>query len=301
MEQTLLPPSQTRLTSMSIDSRFADQYFHGTADFSIRLPNTMRNVMRIALSSVELPAVAYVFSAKAGNTCFTVTHDGSGEVIDISEGNYTPEQLADAVSAALESYDIVCSYDPIANRFRLSNMGVTAVSLTLTCDDPLISPCAGPCKPGSNVANIRFWGLGYNMGFRTQTVVIPSGETVVACESPQIAPPPYMLLQVRCPDMLENTLHRTASGSFVPALAKLILRSGAYSTQFDDASDMVRKENVFPAPTSLTQLRVSLVDAYGRLVDMGDTDWSMTFEIMEIVSSCQYSELGRGLINAGRC
>jgi hypothetical protein len=93
--------------------------------------------------------------------------------------------------------------------------------------------------------------------------------------------------------MLENTIHRTAGGSFVQALAKLVLRSGAYKIQYDDAGNMLRKENVFQQPTSVSQFRVSLVDAYGELVEMGDTDWSMTFEVMEVVSSCQYSELNR--------
>ena len=80
-----------------------------------------------------------------------------------------------------------------------------------------------------------------------------------------------------------------------------MLRSGAYQIQYDDAGNLLRKENVFQQPVSLTQLRISLVDAYGNLVDMGDTDWSMTFEIMDIVSSCQYAELNRGRITAGRC
>jgi len=306
MEQSLLPPSQTRLTSMSIDSRFADQYYHGTSDFMIRLPSTMRNCMRIALSSIELPQVAYVFTAAAGNTCFSV----DGTVYDISEGTYTADQLASAITTVAAGA-LDCSYNSITNRFSLS--APVSASVILACPDPLASACAGPCPPSSVAAKTRYWGLGYNLGFRiTYDKVDAYGKTiydatqypitvdsvVTACQSPQIAPPAYTLLQVRCPDMMENTLHRTASGSYVQALAKLVLRSGAYRIQFDDAGNMLRKENVFQSPTSLTQLRISLVDAYGDLVEMGDTDWSMTFEIMEIVSSCQYSDLNRAY---GRC
>jgi len=306
MEQSLLPPSQTRLTSMSIDSRFADQYYHGTSDFMIRLPSTMRNCMRIALSSIELPEVAYVFTGAAGNTCFSV----DGTVYDISEGTYTADQLASAMTLAAAG-TLDCSYNSITNRFSLS--ASADVSVVLACPDPLASPCAGPCPPSSVTAKTRYWGLGYNMGFRitydkvdaygktiydaTQYPILvgPVGSvgSVVACQSPQIAPPAYTLLQVRCPDMMENTLHRTAAGSYVQALAKLVLRRGEYQIQFDDAGNMLRKENVFQSPTSLTQLRISLVDSYGNLVEMGDTDWSMTFEIMEIVSSCQYNDLNR--------
>jgi len=72
---TAIPPT-FRKTSISIDSRFADQYFNGTADFMIRLPSTMRNVGRIELTSAEVPQVAYVFSAAAGNTSFFVDVSG---------------------------------------------------------------------------------------------------------------------------------------------------------------------------------------------------------------------------------
>jgi len=293
---------------MSIDSRFADQYYHGTSDFMIRLPSTMRNCMRIALSSIELPEVAYVFTEAAGNTCFSV----DGVVYDISEGTYTANQLASAITTAAEG-TLDCSYNSITNRFSLS--AASTASVVLACPVPLASVCAGPCPPSSVAVKTRYWGIGYNMGFRiiydkvdmygktiydaTQyPITVVAGEVVTACQSPQIAPPPYTLLQVRCPDMMENTLHRTASGSYVQALAKLVLRRGEYQIQFDDAGNMLRKENVFQSPTSLTQLRISLVDAYGNLVEMGDTDWSMTFEIMEVVSSCQYNELNRAY---GRC
>lgn len=312
MEQSLLPPSQTRLTSMSIDSRFADQYYHGTSDFMIRLPSTMRNVMRVALSSIELPEVAYVFTAKAGNTCFSV----NGTVYDISEGTYTAEQLAATIDAILQGINPAfdCSYNSITDRFSFSTSG-ESYSLILTCGDPLPGPCASVCVPATVNKRTRFWGLGYNMGFRitydkrdaygqivydaTQyPFTVSASGPAVACQAPQIAVPPYMLVQLRCPDMMENTLHRTESGSFVQALAKVILRSGAYQMQFDDGGNLLRKENVFQQPTSISQFRISLVDAYGELVEMGDVDWSLTFEVMEVVSSCQYNDLNRAY---GRC
>jgi hypothetical protein len=309
MEQTLLPPSQFRLTSMSIDSRFADQYYHGTSDFMIRLPSPMRNVMRVALSSVELPENVYVFSAKAGNTCFYVDDVKQ----DISAGNYTGDELAIAITAKLPAGGL-CSYNSITDRFTFSTAGAS-YTVTLACSDPTPGLCDGPCPDGGITSRKRFWGLGYNMGFRitydkvdarNQTIydatqypfTVTSTAPLTACQSPQITVPPYALLQLRCPDMMENTLHRTADGSFVQALAKLVLRSGAYQIQFDDGGNVLRKENTFQSPTSMTQFRISLVDAYGQLLEMGDTDWSMTFEIMEVVNSCQYNELNRAY---GRC
>ena len=293
MEQCLLPPSLHRLTSFSVDSRFADQYYAGTADFLIRLPSKMPNVMRIALSSVEIPEVPYVFSATAGNLAFQVILGGTAYVGDISAGNYTGAGLAAMVQAVIRAVSggglntATCTYDASSNRF---SFGATS-SYSLLLWDPSMAVSG----------QSRYWGLGYYMGVRAAPplpIYVPSSGGYTAPNSPQIAVPPYMLLQLRCPDMMENTIHRVGSGGYVQALAKLVLRQGAYVFNYDDAGNMLRKENVFKQPTSITQLRISLVDAYGNLVDMGDTDWSMTFEIMEVISSCEYAALNTAY---GRC
>lgn len=260
-----------RRTVLSIDSRFADQYFDGTGEFSIRLPSIMRNVSRIELTSVEVPQVAYVFSARCGNTSFFYDVSGVRHTGSIADGNYSPVELADAVNTAFSSdnLDVFVTYDPITNRFAISNASGTPFVLTLAA---------------SYAARARYWGLGYWLGFREQTLFVGSSE-VVAVASPLIDPPAYALVQLQCPDMVESTLHRIESGSYVQALAKIVLRYGSYQIQYDDGGNCVAKENVYPTPTAISVLRFRLVDAYGVTVDMGDTDWSLTLEMTEVVSS----------------
>lgn len=266
-----------RVTTLSIDSRFADQYYSGTADFLIRLPSIMRNVSRIALTSVEVPQVAYVFSSTLGNTSFFMDISGVRKVAGIADGTYTPAGLAGAINATLtqpvtDVSGLVFSYNSVTNRFSITNGVGGPVAITLSASF-------------TTATTARYWGLGYWLGFRTQTFVIPAGSTVTATSAPITTPPAYALVQVQCPDMIESTLHRTAAGSYVPALAKIVLRGGAYVTQYDDAANLVLKENIYPSQTAITQLRITLVDANGALVQMGDTDWSLTLEVTEVVSS----------------
>ena len=283
-------PSELRVTTMSIDTRFADQVYGTTADFMIRMPATMRNVGRVALTSTEIPQVAYVFSYAAGNINFTVVDISSGvtTALDISEGNYTATELAAAITDAMSVYvSGACEYDAIGNRFSFVNTGGGAYSVALQSSDAVVA------------ARPKDWGLGYNLGFRGHLVTVISSP-VVATASPSLLPPAYLLLQLQCPDMMENTLHRLADGSFVQALAKVVLRSGLggsgfYQVQYDDARNGVRKENVFVRPTAMTQLRVRLLDAYGVVVDMGDTDWSMTLEFTEVVSLGVANALNRAM------
>jgi len=163
MDQTILPPSQFRLTMVSIDTRFADQYYNGTSDFMIRLPSTMRNVMRIALSSIELPEVAYVFSAKNGNTCFSV----DGTTISIPESSYqSPTAMVSVINAAITDAFITtvsCGYDTARNRFFFLHSGGFPVTISLT--SPTNSPCSAACTEAV-AQNDKYWGIGYNLGFR---------------------------------------------------------------------------------------------------------------------------------------
>jgi hypothetical protein len=237
----------------------------------------------------------------AQNIHFAVTkNDGYVVELDISEGNYTPVQLASAINEVMSDsgslYGLDCSYNTITNRFQFTSDEPCTISLFGSTSDP--GTCSSGCLLKDVSKRSRFWGIGYYMGFRDKFLGVSVDSPAIACQSPQTDAPAYYLLQVRCPDMMENTLHRTESGSFVQALAKVVLRNGAYEIQYDDGGNVLRKENVFQSPTQIATLRISLVDAYGDLVEMGDVDWSMTFELMEVVSSCQYNELNRAY---GRC
>jgi len=240
----------------------------------------MRNVSRISLASIELPQVAYVFSVRCGNTAFFYDMSGVRYTGTIPDGNYRPDELATAVTDAIDISGVVVSYNSITNRFSITNNGGTPFVLTLAA---------------SYSGRARYWGLGYWMGFRLQTFVVnDTGLSIVAPSAPVLTPPAYALVQLQCPDMMENTLHRIETGSYVQALAKIVLRptvlgAGFYAVQYDDGSNDVKKENVFPSPTALSQLRFRLVDAYGVTIDIGDTDWSLTLEVTEIVSSLGFA------------
>jgi len=278
MEQAILNPAKFTITDLSIDTRFADQYNNGTADFSIRLPDTYKNIMRMRLSSVEVPLVESVFTARRRNIEFSV----QGVAVTIPTGNYDATSLAAAVQTAMQTVSgtATCVYNSVANRFVIT----ADPSLEIVLHD------SGAVLPK------RYWGLGYYMGFRTQ--VLFESASYTGTQPPQLGPTPYYLMQVSCPDQVDTTVHSTGFQSWIPALAKIVLRRGVYALQFDDGANMLRKEIVFASPSNVGQLRVRLVDPYGNLVDLGDVDWSMTFELTAVTSSCKYEDLNGAF---GRC
>ena len=255
------------VTNLSIDTRFADQYNSGTADFTVRLPDTYRNIVRIRLASVEIPLVERIFSVTKKNITFTV----GGTPLSIPPGNYTAVALAAAVQYALQSIPVTsaatCLYDPVANRYTIN----------------VFSPIAIVLQDPSVPTGTRFGGLGYYMGFRTP--VLSGSPFYISTMPPQLAPTPYYLMQLSYPDLVQTTVHLTGSQSSVPALAKIVLRQGVYGIQFDDGANLVRKEIVTSGQARpVTQFRVALLNPYGAVIDLGDADWSMTFELTASVA-----------------
>ena len=96
---------------------------------------------------------------------------------------------------------------------------------------------------------------------------------------------------MKCPDVVENVVHPVLDNGYLNAFAKVILRENFYVYNFDDNSDLVRKEFTFLAPTSVPFFNLRLMDTYGETVNMQMSDWSITIEVTEIVNSKTYAQI----------
>jgi hypothetical protein len=288
MEQELLNSSQYKIYSMSLDSRFADQINNGdTSDYTIRMPSTYRNIARIALSSVELPLVEFLFSAAHGNITMRVDVSGTGyQTVSIDPGNYTPCDLLTAITDGLTAVDPSAGFAVTVSPITGSVCITAAVPFTL---DPT----------SSNIliaSRHSYWGLGYYLGFRAKgpLVATPDASGLYSlCGTALILtqPTPYYLLQLWSSDLLENVTHRLSAGSSIPAFAKLVLQNGFYELQIINNGDYMRKEFTFLSPTNIAQIRLKLLDPFGCPVDLRGMDWSATLELYEVVNSRVYSNM----------
>ena len=310
MDQRLLDASQFRIHSLSLDTRFATTYYPPTAlyttntttcedikptgDIQYRLNTPIRNVMRIALSSVELPEVEYLFSDKHGNLNFGLSVNGGPvETRSLSPGNYRVDELTTAMDALLKDIDpaMYASLDTITGKLTIGRTG--ALPFTFY----------GESNNATVAARVKEWGLGYNLGYRKR-VVLASDTGVDPVGNPSIVatplavvrvqPAPYYLLQLLIPEQVEAITHQLPGGGSVPAFAKVVLRESWYYLQFDDNSNFLRKEFTFLTPVNLSTIRMRLLDAYGTPVEIFDMDWSATLEIYEVTNAKQYNAIGYG-------
>jgi hypothetical protein len=295
MDQELLDASRYQIYSVSLDTRFADQYYPpsvtypqdncspdtGTADIMWRMPHTYRNIMRIGLSSVELPEVEYLFSGKNGNLNFSVSVGGGPiQNLTIEAGNYRSTEIVIELQAVLQDAfgaAFTVGLDLVSGKLTFTH-ATQPFQIWWASSDPAIA------------TQRREWGLGYNLGFREKVVTsVGSGPyTMTPTSILRVQPAAYYLLQLLIPEPVEAISHRLADGTSIPVFAKLVLRENWYHLQFDDNSNLLRKEYTFLTPVNVASVRLRLLDPYGRLVRIFDMDWSATLEFYEVKNSRTY-------------
>jgi len=283
--------SKYQISIQSLDSRFSDLKNNVNSEFRIRLPMPIKNAIRVRLASVELPLVEHAFSQIKGNDTFAIRVANGIRFIQsgrLSPGNYTASGLVSAVQNMLQNIhsSFTCVLDPISGFITIAN--------------PVIPFVIDFSSLVSDIANRpTHWGLGYYMGFRDTVVTslynsTSSTYSVTTGSVINVQATPYYLLELKCPDKVVNVTHRISSETYVDAFAKLVLRDSYYQIQFDDGSNLMRKEYTFMSPVSIPFFQVSLLDPWGKLVNMLDADWSLTLEVTEVVSSKTYKQLALG-------
>lgn len=291
MEQGLVDASKYQISIHSLDSRFSDLKNNVNSEFRIRNPTPLKNIIRVRLASVELPLVEHAFSEAKGNDTFSVK---VGTVVTrfiqsghLLAGNYTAASLVNAVEALLKD---------ISSAFTCTLNGITGF---VTITNPVTPFILDFSSLVPDVANRpTHWGLGYYLGFRESLVastfintLTQSYYTAVGTSIINVQATPYYLLQLKCPDEVVNVTHRLNNETHVDAFAKLVLKDNYYQLQFDDGSNLLRKEYTFLSPITIPFFQVSILDPWGKLVNMLDADWSLTLEVTEIVNSRTFADI----------
>ena len=287
MEENLIDTSKYKISLVSLDTRFATSRSCGNGEFKVNLPRNMRNVMRIRMASAEIPLVAYTFSLENGNTTFAVklgTNQSFVKCTPIPDGNYSINKLTSAIETSLQNLHsgFSVSFNPVTGRLTIINTSLPFEMYLASYEKKIAT------RPAD-------WGIGYNLGFRKFKVKAEQqsgggyfiqGSTVLSLQAA-----PYYLLQLRCPDAVENVTHPVLDDGYLTAFAKVILKDNAYTYQFDDNSNLLRKEFTYLAPHSIPYFFVRLMNAWGETVDMQDVDWSLTIEVTEVVNSKTYATI----------
>ena len=252
---------------VSVDSRYRDiNSYKNSGKFNFYLPNTLRNIISIRLSSIELPNLFYTFTKIKHNISFVIlTNTISPYTIEITEGNYISGQMLSELNKkfvelnSLTGLLITASFNNINGKITFSSTN----SFDIDFSDHTDSNDRGPDP-----------SLGKYLGFtknKYEGLNSYTGEGIL-----DVIGDPYVYLRINdYGDLVTQFNDKNI-------LAKIVIRELKNIMIFDDGSNFVTKQYVFKNPQTINRLNIELIDQYGRTIDMVNMNFSFTLEFKTI-------------------
>lgn len=270
MEAHVLDSKNFFIRTLNVDTRFRSNYSGTSAtDFTYHLPNPLKNIIRLRLTSCEIPNTEYVFSCKKYNTSFKIIDVNATSTITIPSGNYTKAQLISQIQGQLTP--LTGSYTITINDVGKTIIASPTLFFTLDFTQPPLA------RRKTN------WGIGYDLGYRTR--VYEGGKSYVSDTFMNVDGEAYYFLEIEGANGMNS---RGIDDSNLDVFTKIIIDKSKTMIVFDNNSQMFRREFVYQQPTNIPQLRIRLLDAYGQVVNLNGADYSMTFEVTEITDIKDY-------------
>jgi hypothetical protein len=304
---------QTQTRIINIDSRFRDNFsLSPSNNFTFKLPDPVKNVISIRLSSIELPNTFYSFSLQRGNTSFYITYPsysyttpGPRVLVTIPHGNWdtsTYDSSAPTTSTTSILNIVASKMTEVANDPANIPIGVTPASfkLTLNPSNGLLQIVNGTGSFPSIPFDIDFnssdqtvdsrtsdFGLGYNLGFRQReylsTVSIQGSAIVNVIDTNYV----FITLDPDWKVIYQETPDKTQLFSF----AKIIVNVPKFSVVFDNGSNTLTKEYFLKQPTNIVSIPVRLSDPYDQDLDLNGMDFSLSLEVKEVLDFSLYETM----------
>jgi hypothetical protein len=279
---TELRASDIKRHIVNIDSQFRETPDLSTpSDFYFRILTTVRNVLRVRVTSIEFPNNYPFFTAVRRSIQFVLDVSAGGppgstgtNTITIPEGNYGAADMEDILNAEFAAYSITVTWNETRGRFTFQNAsGSSPFGFSINTSQPTTGTYARPIA----------YGLGYYLGFtrgvHTAAQLAPGGPYILVSNvCANFAGDRYVFLKVNDFDCVTQT---TEENDFT-ALAKVVLREPKNYMAFDDYASQHIKEVVFHNPRDLTRFHVRVLDPWGDPVDLCSAEFSFSLELLEV-------------------
>ena len=280
LKNSILYEKNIRTHVINIDSRFRIDVQDPSTDFTFKLKNPMKNIISLRISGIEFPNTYYTFSNSRQNTKFTLYYNKSindttlyQQIITIDEGNYSPEELVDAINLILINNPVSISYNSIKGKILFDSQYYFEIDFL-----------------GNNLAFINRTsdnGLGYNLGFRQ----IQGNRLQSTKEVGSI----YKLQGTAIIDTIDNNYifisldpdwkvitNYTKDKELHHSFAKVIINVPKGSVLYDNGANTITKEYWFQQPTDISIIPVRISDPYDQIIDLSGMDFSFSLEMKEI-------------------
>ena len=310
---------RTITQAISIDSRFRPNYYASkSTNYHMVLPSMQKNVISMRVTSIEMPISYYAVSRYNGNSSCLImdlSNNGDGWLLTLPDGNYEQDWAKNSNAANIETCmnNAILNAVPVtinangASTPKTSGTSLTAADLVFNVDHisgrSIFTAVVGGVLVTKGFVlrfNVDNYGnlnldaniqmrLGWQLGFRAgEYVSTPKCVSEGIC---LITGPRYAFIAIN--DYQKNTgpthiityTNSIYQDNIVTRinLAELQADFGVYQVSSDPGlSTQLNRTREYFGPVDLQRLHISLIDEYGRIIDLNNMDWSITlaFEIL---------------------
>jgi len=283
-----LNPINTRTIKriLSVDTRFRDPYYNTkSSDFMINLPVSFKKVVKMSISSIQIPLSVYSISKSMGTTHFSIDSTN----ITIEEGNYSNFKTnADNNDCPFIKHEINPLTTAVNVDFQIDKSSQKSVFTNNTAG-PITIYFNRDVDGNSDLQIPLPLKLGWLLGFRAGEYTLKPGESVSSEGICSITGPRYIYVCINDYNYAGNNYYIGAftesviSPDIIARLNYQGLLQDATIYKYSEYSDEVKvRTRDYFGPVNIQKLHIQVLDEYGRLVDFNNMDWSFILE-MEIL------------------
>ena len=214
-------------------------------------PFNEKNVIELRIASIEIPNTIYYIQASRGNNTI-----GSYTVPD---GSYTRQELITLLNTNIPG--VVFTYTSSTGKVTIATNGSTTLTI-----------------PANSVTGSNYDSLGELLGFTVpQTIAIST--TAIGVNSMMNPSEDYFFIRI---NDFGNIINRNRR-----YVAKVI---PDYNGRFDDINQettyrLVTNIIKFDQPVDIPNLRITLEDSYGQIINMNGSNYSFSLELTLVTNS----------------
>lgn len=275
------PTCETYKRTLNIDTRFRENYYKtDSTNFIISLPVRIKSVIKMNLSSIELPLTCFTISSSLGNNYFYVFQGTTKYKIVLSDGNYTPELLQQELNNAFDYYSGgVLPYEAVVDK-RTKRVVISQTDTLASFELHFDLDQNG----NKDLTNIQL-KLGWLMGYRFATY--KGNLTYVSEGTYCLKSPRYLYLKVddfnnnkndrfisafNSSIMLDNILAKISIGDEIGGNVYIITKEEKYVSECWDRT--------YFGPVDIEKLKIQLLDEFGRIINLNNNDFSFSLDFI---------------------
>jgi hypothetical protein len=292
----------TNTTNYIFNTQFRDDYFNSNPNnCSFTIPTTIKNVVAISLSGIQVPNVATVFSETKRTNELFIREDVTniGGIVNLPPGNYALDELILQLEKSI-NIQLLGSWP---NRFSVTiiphNRNIIISNSTYTFTMNIIkkdkslyyqNTCLYDLDKNTNPDDINpknkirpsdlYNTMGYLIGYRKPEYIGLKSYTTESIFTDTFQDYYYFSLNDYTDYQQPNTVGVLPTG-FIGnnIIAILPITTPKYIASFDNNSNFVFKTRNYLAPVNLKKISIKFLGPEGELIDLKYTDFAFCLQV----------------------